>query len=66
MANILAAPVAILFLNKWLMSFPYKTGIHVWIFVVGLAVSLLVALLTVSLRVFQAASVNPSEAVRYS
>ena len=66
MANILAAPVAIFFLNKWFMSFPYKTEIHVWIFVVGLAVSLLVALLTVSLRVFQAASVNPSEAVRYS
>lgn len=66
LANILAAPAAIYVLNKWLQSFPYKTEIQLWIFIVGLAISLFVALLTVSLRVFQAANVNPAEAVRYT
>jgi len=66
LANIIAAPVSLLVLNKWLLSFPYKTEIHVWIFIIGLVISLFVALLTVSLRVIQAASVNPSEAVRYT
>lgn len=66
LANILAAPAAIFVLNKWLQSFPYKTEIQLWIFFLGLAISLFVALLTVSLRVFQAASVNPAEAVRYT
>jgi|WetSurSiteA1Bulk_404760.scaffolds.fasta_scaffold00120_21 putative ABC transport system permease protein len=65
-ANIIAAPVALYVLNKWLQSFPYKTDIHMWIFVAGLMISLFVALLTVSLRVFQAASINPSDAVRYT
>ena len=66
LANIIAAPIAIIFLNKWLQSFPYKTEIHFSIFILGFVISLFVALLTVSLRVFQAASVNPSDAVRYS
>jgi putative ABC transport system permease protein len=65
-ANVIAAPVTLILLHKWLQSFPYKTEIHVTIFLAGLVVSLAVALLTVSLRVFQAASVNPSEAVRYT
>jgi putative ABC transport system permease protein len=66
LANAIAAPVVLVLLNKWLQSFPYKTEIHFTIFLVGLIISLAVALLTVSLRVFQAASINPAEAVRYS
>jgi putative ABC transport system permease protein len=66
LSNIIAAPVALIVLNKWLQSFTYKTEIHFWIFLLGLVISLLVALLTVSLRVLRAASLNPSEAVRYT
>jgi putative ABC transport system permease protein len=66
LANILAAPVVILVLTKWLRTFPYQTGIHPWIFGAGLILTLVVALLTVSMRVFQAASLDPSEAVRHS
>ncbi|HJZ39855.1 MAG TPA: ABC transporter permease [Bacteroidales bacterium] len=66
LANIIAAPVALYTLNKWLQAFPYKTDIHIWIFVAGLFISVFVALLTVSLRVFQAASINPSDAMRYN
>jgi putative ABC transport system permease protein len=66
LANIIAAPIAIIFLNKWLQSFPYKTEIHISIFILGLLISLFVALFTVSLRVFQAASINPADALRYS
>jgi putative ABC transport system permease protein len=66
LANIGAAPVTLILLNKWLQSFPYKTEIHPGIFLAGLLISLFVALLTVSLRVIQASSTNPAEAVRYS
>jgi putative ABC transport system permease protein len=66
LANIIAAPVTMYVLNKWLQSFPYKTEIHLWIFMAGLLLSLFVALLTVSLRVVQAANTNPAEAVRYT
>ncbi len=66
LANLLAAPAVLFFLTKWLRSFPYQTKIHPWIFVAGLVITLAVALLTVSVRVFQAASLDPSEAVRHS
>jgi putative ABC transport system permease protein len=66
LANVLAAPLSLFILTKWLQSFPYKTDIHLWIFFAGMIISLIVALSTVSLRVFQAASVNPSDAVRYT
>jgi putative ABC transport system permease protein len=66
LANLIAAPITLILLHKWLQSFPYKTDIHFTIFLTGFIVSLAVALLTVSLRVFQAASTNPAEAVRYS
>lgn len=65
-ANVIAAPVAFIFLNKWLQSFPYKTDLQVWVFILGLLVSLFIALLTVSLRVIQSASTNPAEAIRYT
>jgi putative ABC transport system permease protein len=66
LANLIAAPVTLILLNKWLQAFPYKTHIHITIFLSGLVISLAIALLTVSLRVFQAASINPSQAVRHS
>lgn len=65
-ANVIAAPLAYFFVNKWLQSFPYKTNIHLWIFLLALMLSLIIALLTVSLRVFQSASTNPAEAIRYT
>jgi putative ABC transport system permease protein len=64
-ANVIAAPLAWYAMDKWLEEFPYKSGIHWWIFVIALAASLLIALLTVSFRVFRAAAVNPSDAMRY-
>jgi putative ABC transport system permease protein len=66
LANLIAAPATLILLNKWLQAFPYKTEIHFSIFLAGLLISLAIALLTVSLRVFQAASINPSQAVRHS
>lgn len=66
LANLIAAPITLVLLNKWLQAFPYKTDIHIMIFLSGLLISLAIALLTVSLRVFQAASINPSQAVRHS
>lgn len=65
-ANIIAAPVAIYFLGKWLQSYPYRIEIHAWIFFLGLGISLIIALLTVSFRVLQSASTNPAEAIRYT
>ena len=65
LAFIIACPVAVLIIEKWLHQFAYKTEISWWIFVtVGLIV-MGIAMLTVSWQSWRAATRNPVEALRY-
>lgn len=62
---IIAIPVAYYIVNRWLSNFPYKVDVSWWVFILSGALALLVALLTVSLQSWKAASRNPVEALRY-
>ncbi len=64
-AFLIATPVALVALHKWLQSFAVKTALSWWIFVSAGAISLLIAVLTVSWQSWRAASRNPVEALRY-
>ncbi len=61
----IAGPVAWIAMNKWLESFAYKTSLNWWIFLLAGMVALGIALLTVSLQSWKAATRNPVEALRY-
>ena len=61
----LASPVAWLVLNSWLSNFAYRISLSWWIFALSGMVVLIVALLTVSIQSWNAASRNPVEALRY-
>jgi hypothetical protein len=63
-AFFIAAPVAWVFLHRWLSGFPYHVAISVWVFVLAGLGGLAVALLTVSAQAIRAASANPVEALR--
>jgi ABC-type antimicrobial peptide transport system permease subunit len=62
---VIACPVAWYVMNKWLQSFAYRINISWWIFTLSGTVSLLIALLTISLQSYRAAGRNPIEALRY-
>ncbi len=62
---VLACPIAWFAMNKWLENFAYKTSLSWWVFAVAGALALGIALLTVSLQSWKAASRNPVEALRY-
>ena len=62
---IMAVPFALLFMNKWLESFAYKIALRWWIFALAGLTAILIALITVSLQSWRAASRNPVEALRY-
>jgi len=64
-AFVVALPVSLYSMNKWLESFAYKTEISWWIFIVSGIIALLVALLTVSFQAYRAATRNPVEALKY-
>jgi putative ABC transport system permease protein len=64
-AFIVAAPVSWYIMHKWLENFAYKTGLSWWIFILSGIFALVIALLTVSLQSWRAATRNPVEALRY-
>ncbi len=62
---VIATPIALYFMHKWLQSFAYKTELRWWIFVLAGVISLGIALLTVSLQSWWAATRNPVESLRF-
>jgi putative ABC transport system permease protein len=62
---LLACPIAWFAMGKWLQTFAYRTEIHLWIFALAGFIALGVALATVSLQSWRAATRNPVEALRY-
>jgi putative ABC transport system permease protein len=63
-ANIIAIPLSWFFMNKWLENFAYRTNIPWLIFVAVAGMALLIAIITVSLQSYRAASANPAESLR--
>ncbi len=64
-AFIIACPVALYAMNKWLHNFVYKTEIKWWVFLFAGVIVFSVTLITVSLQSWRAATRNPVEALRY-
>ncbi|MBN1783110.1 FtsX-like permease family protein, partial [bacterium] len=65
LANLLALPVSMITMNKWLQNFAYRIDLTIWPFVLSGLLALGIALLTVSWLVIRAASANPIESLRY-
>ena len=63
-AILIALPIAWWGSNKWLEEFAYRTELSWWIFAVGGAILLSIALIILCLRAFRAAAVNPVESLR--
>lgn len=61
---LLASPVAWYFMNKWLQDFAYRINISWWIFIVAGALTILIALITVSFQAVKAALANPVDSLR--
>lgn len=63
-AVMIAAPVGYYLLNIWLENFVYKINISWWILGCAGAISIFIALLTISFQSFRAAIANPVESLR--
>jgi putative ABC transport system permease protein len=65
LAFVIAMPVAYYAMNRWLVSFAYKTTLSWWIFALAGLLALGIALLTVTWQSWKVATRNPVEALRY-
>ncbi|MFQ5632779.1 MAG: ABC transporter permease, partial [bacterium] len=64
-ANIIAWPIAYLFMSGWLKFYAYRIDIGWWVFALAGGLALMIALLTVSTQAIRAALANPVESLRY-
>jgi len=64
-ANLIAWPLGYIIMNRWLNSFSFQTDMNPWIFLLTLAITLGLALLTVSYQSAKAAMTNPAAVLKY-
>ncbi len=64
-AFVIACPIAWYAMHRWLQNFAYKTELSWWVFVVAGTLAVAVAVITVSVQSYRAATRNPVEALRY-
>ena len=64
-ANLVAWPVAYIFIRQWLSGYTYRIELSIWPFLTALLISMFITLLTVSLRSYKAARTNPIDALKY-
>lgn len=65
LANILAWPIAFFIMKWWLQDFAYRVGLSVDKFLTSAAVTLIIALLTVSFQSVRAALSDPVDIIKY-
>jgi putative ABC transport system permease protein len=63
-ASVIAFPIAYYAMNKWLQDFAYPTAINWWVFGVAAAITVIIALVTVSFQSVKAAIANPVKSLR--
>jgi putative ABC transport system permease protein len=64
LAFLIATPVAWLGMNRWLQDYPYRITIGPWVFAFAAGLTLVITLLTISLRALKAALANPADSLR--
>jgi putative ABC transport system permease protein len=60
----IAIPVAWYFMNAWLKSYEFKTTIGLGVFILVVALSIIITLITVSFQAIKAAMANPAKSLR--
>jgi len=64
-ANLVAWPIAYLIASEWLNGFAYRMELTVWPFILAMCITLVITLLTVSIRSYKAAVANTIDALKY-
>jgi len=64
-ANVIAFPLAYIIINKWLSAYEYRVSISALPFIIAMGLSVLIAVLTVSIQSIKVAKSNAVDALKY-
>ena len=63
-SNIIAWPVAYVLVKRWLMQFPYRTGMGIELFILSAIIALLIGFLSMGYQAVKASLANPAEVLK--
>jgi putative ABC transport system permease protein len=63
-SNLIAWPIAWLYMKQWLNDFAYKASISPWIFLLSGFIVLLISVITLSFQAQKAARINPATTIK--
>ena len=63
-SNIIAAPLSLFLLSKWIRNYPYHVQISWWMICTATMITIVVALITISYHTLKAAFINPVKYLR--
>jgi putative ABC transport system permease protein len=63
-ASVIAFPIAWYAMHAWLQDFAFRTSLSWWVFAIASGLTLIIALITISLQSVKAALTNPVESLR--
>ncbi|MCE7053063.1 ABC transporter permease [Algoriphagus sp. AGSA1] len=61
---LIAVPLAMMFMNRWLEEFAYKTGIEIWVIGVAVVVCFTLALGTIFFQTYKSIRANPVKSLK--
>ena len=61
---VIAVPVSIVIMNRYLEGFAYQVPLHIWVFALAIVAVLGITILVVTLRSLRAATMNPVKSLR--
>ncbi|MFD2581280.1 ABC transporter permease [Pedobacter vanadiisoli] len=64
-ANVIAFPLAYIIITKWLSGYEYHIAVTALPFIVAISLSVIIAILTVSIQSARVAKANPVDALKY-
>jgi putative ABC transport system permease protein len=59
-SNLIAWPVAWLYMNRWMKDFAYQAGVNLWIFFLSALLVLLISVITLSFQAQKVSRINPA------
>lgn len=65
LSSVIACPIAVMIMNRWLESFSLKTSMHWWVFVLACLIPFVIGVFAVSWKSWKVAAENPIKALRY-
>ena len=63
-SNLIAWPIAWIYMNHWLKDFAYKASISLWIFLLSGFIVMLISMITLSFQALKAARINPATTIK--